>query len=1020
MPLSPSQHKAVTDTGVQLILAGPGSGKTRVITEKILHLISQGVKPDQILALTFSDKAAKEMLDRLEKATSTSDLTVSTFHSFALSVLEDNVLESGLSFSSGIISRANQLVWGLKNIDTFGFEHIEVGNNAVEIIESIIDGISAFRDELISPNELDAYLTTKRGGQEITGEEREYLDKLEDLLKVYRVYETYKRAENLLDFDDMIHEAVRLFDKRPAIRRRYRERFTHILVDEFQDTNYAQLQLIKQLAGDHLCVVGDDDQTIYRFRGAYLTNMQDYKQHFLGCTECLLEENYRSTQTILTLALQLMQHAPNRHQKRLITANPPGDRVTVAECQDELGEVAYVVGEIQGLVGTPFYSRTEGVERSLTWSDIAVICRRRREGAKFHKALKKNGIPAEFVGEVDFFAAPVIRDILAYLRVVDNPLSAGIPLNRIEKINGVSETVVQKINAVAKKMTWGVQGNDGVFEAMQTAGAVVPDQAHQIEDIIDTLEHLIVQKDRVTLGEFVYDLLRNATDLYQRALQEESGQDLLLLNAFTKITQDYEAITRQGTLNDFLAYLDLLSGVSVEVGEREDKDAVRILTVHKSKGKEYPVVFVVDMVKDKFPLRYQTKPFFVPSDLAKGLKIGDDEKALFLQEERRLCYVAMTRAQEKLTFTLARRYGERKTDAKPSQFLFELDYPENPLMEVMDVIMEQQEGAEVPDNPVDTLKRKIKDQAHRAIEQMHLKTAIQRIVELEKVRLLEEGKTLTAFDPTAFFSVPADDPALVAAFEQKPVLLIGDNHHFSASALKKYEDCPLCYKFQYVLLVPSLPQTYFSMGTAVHTVIELLSKQQLEGKTPTRERAVELLNSCWSSETYASRTHELEDRAKAEAMLDTYLAWQVANRNTIVAAEKKFQFPINGRKVKGYIDRIEQTPEGEYVVVDFKTGSKPSSLTKNSVVSDIQLNLYSLAIKEMFGKLPKRASFYYIRDNKMVDYYPTEETVSLFAETAKSIISAVCAERFDPVPLYQTCRFCDYADLCEKKEAGGE
>jgi DNA helicase-2/ATP-dependent DNA helicase PcrA len=715
-----------------------------------------------------------------------------------------------------------------------------------------------------------------------------------------------------------------------------------------------------------------------------------------------------------------MQHAPNRHEKRLITENPPGEPVTVAECQDELGEVLFVVGEIQQLIGTPFYSRTEGIERPLTWSDFAIICRRRMEGAKFHKALKKNGIPAEFVGEVDFFAAPVIRDILAYLRAVDNPLTAGIPLNRIEKINGVPETVAQKINAAARKMTWGQQGNDGVFEAMQTAGVVVPDHAHQLEGIVATLEHLIVQNDRVTLGEFIYDLLRTATDLYQRALNEESGQDLLLLNTFTRITQDYEAITRRGTLRDFLGYLDLLSGVSVEVGERGDKDAVRILTVHKSKGKEYPVVFVVDMVKDKFPLRYQTKPFFVPNDLAKGLKVGDDEKALFFQEERRLCYVAMTRAQEKLTFTLARRYGERKTDAKPSQFLFELDYQNNPLIEITGVIREQQEGTEVPDTPVDALKRKIRDQAHRAVEQMHLKTAIQRIVELEKIRLLEEGKTLASFDPTAFFPVPADDPALVAAFEQKPILLVGNDHHFSASALKKYEDCPLCYKFVYVLQVPTLPRTYFSMGTAVHTVIEHLSMYQLEGGTPTKERAVELLNSCWSSEAYTSRTHEREDRVKAEAMLDTYLAWQAANRNTIVAAEKKFQFLINGRKVKGYIDRIEQIPEGEFVVVDFKTGSKPSSLTKNSVTSDIQLNLYSLAIKEMFGKLPQRASFYYIRDNKMVDYYPTEETVGAFAETAKSIISAVCAERFDPTPSYQTCRFCDYADLCGMKEAGGE
>jgi DNA helicase-2/ATP-dependent DNA helicase PcrA len=217
-----------------------------------------------------------------------------------------------------------------------------------------------------------------------------------------------------------------------------------------------------------------------------------------------------------------------------------------------------------------------------------------------------------------------------------------------------------------------------------------------------------------------------------------------------------------------------------------------------------------------------------------------------------------------------------------------------------------------------------------------------------------------------------------------------------------------------------MAKTYFSMGTAVHSVIELLSKQQLEGTAPTKDQAIALLNSCWSSQAYASRTHEQEDRVKAEAMLDTYLIWQAENRNTIVGGEKKFQFSLNERKVKGSIDRIEQTPDGDYVVVDFKTGSKPSSLTKNSVKDDIQLNLYCLAVKEMFGKLPLRASFYFIKDNKMTDYFPTEETIALFAESAKMIITAVCAERFDPTPSYQMCKFCDYTDLCEKREAGGE
>ncbi len=208
------------------------------------------------------------------------------------------------------------------------------------------------------------------------------------------------------------------------------------------------------------------------------------------------------------------------------------------------------------------------------------------EGVKFYRALKKNGIPVEFVGEVDFFSTAVIRDILAYLRAVENPLTGGIPLNRIEKINGIPETVVQKINAAAKRMAWEQQGNDCVFEAMLAADTVVPDSAHLVRDVVATLTHLIEQKDRVTLGEFVHDLVRTSTGLYQRALAEESGQDLLLLNTFLQITADYEAITREGTLAGFIRYLDLLSGISVEIGEREGKDAVRILTVHKSKGKD--------------------------------------------------------------------------------------------------------------------------------------------------------------------------------------------------------------------------------------------------------------------------------------------------------------------------------------------------------------------------------------------------------------------------------------------------
>ena len=1015
MQLNPAQLDAVTCQGIQLILAGPGSGKTRVITEKIRHLISTGVPPSRILALTFSEKAAQEMRDRLDTVPQSADLTVSTFHAFCLSVLEENRLDSGINFSSGVISRANQLVWGLKNIDSFGFEHIEVGNNAVDVVEAIIDGISTFRDELISPDELSRYLREKEEVA-VSAEESAYLGKLSDLLRVYRAYERFKREEMLLDYDDMIHEACRLFERKPLILRRYRERFTHILVDEFQDTNYAQLQLVKMLAGDHLCVVGDDDQTIYRFRGAYLTNMQDFFGHFRDAREILLTHNYRSTQTILTLALALMHHAPNRREKRLLTENPPGDPVRVVECENETTEASYVVGEIERLLGTPFTCRREKVERPFTYRDFAIICRRRRDGAKFYQLLRDRGIPAEFVGEMEFFSAPVIRDLLAYLKSISNPLTAGIPLNRVMKISGIPETEVQKINAAARRATFGNPYNDGVFEAMQSVDSLAPHHATAVRELLGTLDHLIMEKDRGTLTSLIHHLMMQATDLYARALEDETGQEVLLLNQFLAITREYEEITRDATVESFLAYLRFLSGFSVEVGETDVLDSVKVLTVHKSKGKEFPVVFVGDLAMNRFPLQYQAKEFFVPNDLSKGMKTTDDEKALFLQEERRLLYVAITRAEDHLYLMRATWYGNNKNPTKQSKFLDELPLDDTSLVRKIEVPAVVSVPAIRGESALEQYRHTLQYQARRAIHQLHLKTALQHIVSLEKLRLIAEGRSLSSFDRDAFLTVPENDAEIEALVQGHTPCLVGESHTFSASRLDSYERCPLRYKFQYVVQIPSLPRTFFDLGSAVHTVIEHLSKMQKEGIPPTKEMALALLDSAWSTAAYESKSHEAKDRETAGALLDAYLSWQAGNPNRILEAEKKFQISRGGRVVRGVIDRIEETPGGGIVVVDFKTGSKPGHLSKNTIQQDMQMNLYSLAIRELYGKLPERASLCYLGLDRTYDYTPTPETIGAFEDRVANLIRAVCAEEFPPKPDYQTCTWCDYSDFCEERE----
>ncbi len=1014
MSLNPAQTKAVKNCGIQLILAGPGSGKTRVITEKILHLLDQGVPPSQILALTFSEKSAAEMSDRIEQQRPHLDLDIHTFHSFCLDVLRENVLASGLSVSGGIISKTNQLVWGLRNIDAFGFEHIKVGNNAAEIVNAVIEGISAFRDELITPEILREYLDRKQVAQ-IDDDEREYLLLLTDLLKVYRAYEQYKRDENLIDFDDMIDGAVKLFRTNPTIRSAYRSRFRYILVDEFQDTNFAQLELIKEIASDNLCVVGDDDQTIYRFRGAYLTNIQDFKKWAAEHAETLLDQNYRNSKTILALATQLMAKAPNRQHKELFTEKTEGDSVVVAACGNEDGEAEYVASEIGRLLGTNFFSHQDGKERPLEHRDVAILCRSRADGQKFQTALRRHTIPCEYKGDVDFLRLPVIRDMIAYLRIIDNPLTAGISLNRILKVCTVPEIVVQKINATAAKKA--DDGSDGVYEALQDAAVIVPDHAQQITEIVRMLHHFIEEKERHTLPELVYEVMMQASGLYRSALRDDAVQVRLYLAKFYEITKEYDMITRHATIGDFLEYLQFFSAFTVDIEEREESNSVHILTVHKSKGKEFPVVFVVDLAQNRFPLKYRSKQFIVPEDLAKGLKTGDDEKALFIQEERRLLYVAMTRAEERLYLIYSKWYGTNKKESKPSPFLDEILFRDNPLITVIEP---PARGADLPvldTTPIEGLRTSLQEQTIRAISDMRLSTALQNLVTLERVREFAEQGT-PEFDRDAFLAHADTSTEIDTIITPPHQSIVSATQSFSASALKTYQDCPLSYKFSYLYRIPTPPAVQLEFGSILHSVIENLTQNPDTSRLP-REQALALLDEFWSSQVYESVTQESEARETASTLIDTYLAWEESNPNTTIGVEKEFFFTFADHTIHGYIDRIEQTPKGSYVVIDFKSGKKPAELTKKAVNENIQLNIYCLAVQELYGALPEKAEFFYLKDDKRVPYAPTEETIEGFKKTLSTLINGITSEQFPANPEYQRCQWCAYAELCEFGEKEG-
>ena len=989
---NPQQAEAIKGGGIQLVLAGPGSGKTRVITEKILHMTeNEGIKPEEILALTFSEKAAAEMAERLEEKTDISRLTIATFHSFCLEVLEDNILDTGISFGSGLISRTSQLVWGMKNIDRFGFESIEVGNNAPAIIESIIDGISRFRDELITADELGDYLEKKKS-EEISGDEEIYLAKLSDLLKVYWEYEKYKRAEGLLDFDDMIHETVRLLENKPEIRRKYQDRFRYILVDEFQDTNYAQLELIKLLAKDHLCIVGDDDQSIYRFRGAYDGNVDEFAGHYDDHVRVVLEENYRNPGTILRVARLLIECAKGSCTKNLRPKSGEGGPVIVAECGNENVEAGWVADEIESLV-----------EEGFLPGDIAILCRKRSDGEKYHEILANRNIPCDFTGDAAFFTIPAIRDAVSYLKAVSKPYESGIALNRLMRQAGVSEQGIREVNIAAGKIRREEENGDGVFLAMKECRSGDDQDSIVTGEIAGNVEAISSERHEKTLPALVHEVILRTGRQYS-----EEGESIAALNSLYGIVLEFSRINPAGEIEDLLDHLSLLRDISgdFEVSD-EAGTGVKIMTVHQSKGKEFQVVFVTDLAERKFPLNYRSKPFYVPADLSKGIKAGEDETELYKQEERRLFYVAMTRAKERLYLTRAIRYGNNKRDSKPSVFLSEIDYLNNPDISVIEIDggeTEAETGITVRDDPFSDENRLLKE-AISAITDRRYRSAVSRIMALEYLQNITKGQS---FDREAFLDIPFEEPESIPR-EKEPLIKSRDAIRLSASSLKTYEDCPLKFKFQKVLMIPGEPKTYFSLGTTAHSIIELLSKMKMEGIEPDMETAMEILEKLWSPEVYSSKKQEEEDRERIVAHLKNYLEWENSNPNTPTDIEMRFETTVHETPFIGYIDRLEKTPSGGHCVVDFKTSR--SQISKNAAAKDIQLNLYALAVREKTGSLPEKVSLLYLENGKMVDYIPDDDSVSAFLEEAGALLDRIFAGDFEPRESFN-CRNCDYRILC--------
>ena len=840
--LNAGQSRAVGYTdGPLLILAGPGSGKTLTITEKVVDLTENGISPDRILALTFSDKAAGEMQERIEKEIGIgSEITVSTFHSFCNDLIREFALYAGINHDAKLISKEHSHVWGIVNIDSFGFENIAIPSNIYDLINSLLEGVSQMRDHLISPSDLHEYIDNKLASEpDMEDEQKSELMMLKDLARFFENYQQYKKTNNFLDYDDMINTACDLLAENDVVRKQVSNRYDYVLVDEFQDTNYAQLYLMNLIAdGNNLTCVADDDQCIYRFRGAYLSNIMQLQDYYKSLEKIPLETNYRSTSQIVEISQQLISNNPEREEKDLVSHNGDGDKVKVVKAPDDISEAEWVANEIQRLIE----------EKDIAPEDVFILTRKRADGKKFSDALKGKMIPVEYVGSLQLTRFPIIQEALAYISIINDPFNNGISFAKIFGREGVTEHNLQKINILARKLSRdsGLEG-DGIYSVLlDHLDETDITQKDLVRSILSRIEEMLDYKKNHLPSDTVKHLLIEKTDLYRSQMHEDTAQtrkNINVLNSLIEMVEDLELVDGGCDFETAMEYAGLVFGIDKTDGETSDENTVKVMTIHKSKGKEAKVVFVCDMASRHLPLNYMKKPFTVPADLAKGVQRDEEDKVLHREEERRLAYVAMTRAMENLYLVFPEKYTGNKTSSKPSDFLVQLDYTSNPLIDYIEA-----DGAEVqhlPDAKSALMQKK--DEYQRLVkmytDQGQIKQALESIVVLSQLMEVEKNGNLATFDLDNLLRVNPKEPQEIENLIDNTLPpLVNPDMRFSASKIKEYMDCPLRFKYNSILKIPTPSKPYFQVGTNVHSVYEQLSRLKMQGETIDINLANDMLN----------------------------------------------------------------------------------------------------------------------------------------------------------------------------------
>ena len=1042
--LNDAQAQAVTHLGgPALVIGGAGTGKSEALARRFTWLAAQGEHPDALLALSPSSAGAARLRTRIEDLLEPpwEELHITTLPDFCCRLLRDEAHEAGLDPFFSRVSRAERLALLLERIDDLTLRTHEIRGNPVPLLVGFLERIDVLKSEMIAA---DDYVAYARELAEATGDAddaaRANAAREGEFARFYADHDRLLRESGGLDTGDLVLRAFLLLHERPDVRLRASERFTHVVVDDFQDVNFAEGLVLRLLCQDHrrVWVAGDDDQGINRFRAASRKNFRDFRREYKDATVFKLSASHRSAGPILAAAQTVVAAGGHpRIEKEL--RGPADGTLEFWRCQSPRAEAQAIAAAVDGLI-------QNGVEPDA----IGVFVRSvRDDGSMLAAALEERGVPARLSGTSAYFQRLEVRDLLAWLRLLADPGDSGAVVRALSRppIELRSVDIARLTQLTRRRKLDMISGVAAACEGPQLS----PEGRDHALAFLRLHRRAARAFESMQPDAFVHRLIERIGIRRQQlfASQADTAERLANISKLVDMASAYVRRYPQGTPRDFARYLTAVA----EAGLPEDEvvpaglpSTVAIVSMHAARDMEVSHAFVAGLDAAAVPGTARRRGDGVPDALLRETVPGDGadiHEALM----RRLLHVAMTRARKSVVLS----WAEDPHGARPSPFYEEARLAAGATEEFHEEqLFGPAEGLHATfrmmrDEVLDSVSRVAGRLGEMRLDTyMDVASASVRFLELLKVAALvertKEGQTVaealpeinelllqaaTPEERELFITSALDEylrdeetdahrraRAIGGDDEQSLEAFIprrGDGLMLSASDIETYRLCPLKYKFARVFRIPQEPTINQRFGIVVHQVLERFHA----GGGGSLDTLMQLFEASWRRSGFGDSNDDLQFRAKAVAALTRYWELDQKRAGRPVWFERGFSFKLGEHLVRGRVDRVDELPDGSYELIDYKTG-RPKS--EDDLREDVQLSLYQLAARESWEVEARAGSYYYVLDNEKVPVAHSNDELARVKATVEEIAEGILKQEFEPKPSYELCSFCDYRIICPAAE----